>query len=187
MIPVARTELMDWMTYDEQRNALRPAMLAIKADRRILLDDTFTFLFENRDTVRYQVQEMMRAEKIVRESDIAHELATYNDLLGGPGELGCTLLVGIEDEKRRAELLRAWLPLPHHIWAKMPDGSLVRPRFDARQVGDERLSSVQYLKFALGDEAPVEIGIDLPTLDVHVVLTPEQRAALAADLTASRA
>jgi hypothetical protein len=187
MIPVARSELLDWMTYDEQRNELRPKMLAIKADRRILLGDTFTFLFENRDTVRYQVQEMMRAEKLVREADIAHELATYNDLLGGPGELGCTLLVGIEDETRRAELLREWLALPHHIWAKMPDGSLVRPRFDARQVGDERLSSVQYLKFALGDEAPVELGIDLPGLDVSVATTSAQRAALAADLAASRA
>lgn len=186
MILVARSELLDWMTYDEQRDALRPAMLVTKAERRILIGDTFTLLFENRDTVRYQVHEMMRAEKIVRETDIAHELATYNDLLGGPGELGCTLLVGIEDEAKRAVLLRRWLALPHHIWAKLPDGSMVRPRFDPRQVGDERLSSVQYLKFALGDEAPIEIGIDLPELDLQVELTAAQRAALTSDLVASR-
>lgn len=186
MKPVSRDELLDWMTYDERRDALRPAMLATKAARRIQIGEFITLLFENRDTVRYQVQEMMRTERIVREVDIAHELTTYNELLGGPGELGCTLLVGIDDEAERADKLQRWLELPHRVWAKLPDGSMVRPRFDARQVGETRLSSVQYLKFAFGDHAPTEIGVDLADLAVKVTLTPEQRAALGEDLAAGR-
>lgn len=186
MIPVGRHELLDWMTYDERRDALRPAMLAVKAPRRILVGDVFTFLFENRDTVRYQVQEMMRTERIVREVDIAHELSTYNELLGGPGELGCTLLVGIDDERERDDKLRRWLELPHHVWAKLPDGSMVRPRFDPRQVGEHRLSSVQYLKFTVGDAVPTALGIDLPDLSVQTILDAAQRAALSADLAESQ-
>ncbi len=182
MKPVQRSELLDWVTYDERRDQLRAQALAIKAPRRIQLGDVFTFLFENRDTVRYQVQEMMRAERIVRETDILHELATYNELLGGPGVLGCTLLIGIDDEAERAEKLTAWRDLPGHIYARLPDNTVVRPSFDARQVGSDRLSAVQYLRFPVGGVVPVVIGTDLPGLQHSVTLSPEQHAALAADL-----
>jgi len=187
MKPVVREELLDWMTYDERRDTIRTQVLAIKESRRIIVGGIFTFLFENRDTVRYQVQEMMRTERIVREADIEHELATYNDLLGGPGELGCTLLVGIDDERERDDKLRRWLALPAHLWARKSDGTLVRPSFDPRQVGDTRLSSVQYLKLELGERSPVAVGIDLPDFAVQTTLTAAQRAALDDDLAASRA
>lgn len=186
MKPVTREELLDWMTYDERRDSIRAEMLAIKEPRRIIVGGIFTLLFENRDTVRYQVQEMMRTERIVREADIAHELTTYNELLGGRGELGCTLLVGIDDVAERDDKLRRWTALPHHVWARLDDGSMVRPRFDPRQVGDTRLSSVQYLKFAVGDRSPVAIGVDLPDFAVQTTLTDAQRAALDDDLAASR-
>ena len=141
-------------------------------------------MFENQITVRYQVQEMVRTERMVRETDIQHELATYNELLGGAGELGCSLLIGIDDENERNAKLRAWLALPQHLYAKLGDGTKVRATFDPRQVGGDRLSSVQYLKFPVGKDAPVAIGIDLPGLDVETTLSPEQRAALQADLDA---
>src|SRR5690606_35047895 len=114
-----------------RREQLRPQALAAKAIRRVVLGDgTFTCLLENRETVRYQVQEMMRAEQIVREADIQHELSTYNELLGGPGELGCTLLIGIDDETERAAKLQAWRDLPRHVYAERPDGTRVRATFD---------------------------------------------------------
>jgi hypothetical protein len=184
MKPVERSEILDYVTYEELRDTLRPLAMEAKGERRILVGDAFTFLFENRNTVRYQVQEMVRTERMVREADIQHELRTYNELLGGPGELGCSLLIGIDDERERNEKLRAWLALPQHLYAKLADGTKVRATYDARQVGDERLSSVQYLKFPVGKVAPVAIGIDLPGLDVEATLTPEQRAALQADLDA---
>lgn len=182
MKPVQRAELLDYVTYDEQRDTLRPQAIAAKEPRRIIVGDFLVFLFENRDTVRYQVQEMMRTEHIVKESDIAHELETYNELLGGPGELGCTLLIGIEDEADRQVKLRAWLDLPAHLYAKLPDGTRVRPSFDARQVGDDRLSSVQYLRFDVGGVVPVALGADLDALTIEAPLSEAQRDALAADL-----
>jgi hypothetical protein len=179
---VERSELLDYQTYEERRPELREAVMQIKALRRVIVGAHLTFLFENRDTVRYQVQEMMRAERIVREADIRHELDTYNELLGGPGELGCTLLVGIEDPADRDAKLRTWLELPRRIYLKLEDGTRVPAGIDERQIGDERLSSVQYLRFALGGRVPVAVGCDLAGAGGETTLSAEQRAALAEDL-----
>ena len=102
---VRRDELLDWITWSERRPDALPSILATKAARRVHLSPELTLLFENADTVRYQIQEMMRVERFVRESDIQHELETYNVLLGGAGELGATLLIEIDDPRRRDEVL----------------------------------------------------------------------------------
>ena len=184
MNQVNRTEIIDYVTYEEERDAFRSEVLAIKRPRRIHVGEYLTFLFENKTTIRYQVQEMMRTEKIVRESDILHELETYNELLGVPGELGCTLLIEIDDEAERNVKLRAWLELIQHLYMEVEGGERVRASFDERQVGEERLSSVQYLKFDLKGRSPIAMGSDLPALIVHSELTAEQKAALAEDLQA---
>ncbi|MEZ4474855.1 MAG: DUF3501 family protein [bacterium] len=184
MRAVDRSEILDYVTYTEQREGLRAAALAAKRPRRLHVGRYLTFLFENRDTVRYQIQEMMRVEHMVRESDIQHELKTYNELLGGAGELGCTLLIEIDDVNGRAEKLTAWQGLNGHLYLERADGTRVRPTWDERQVGEERLSAVQYLKFPVGPEAPVAIGCDFPDEEVRgrTALTAEQRDALGADL-----
>jgi hypothetical protein len=182
--PVERREIVDYVSYEDTREAFRRQVLAEKAPRRVHVGPCLTFLFENRDTIRYQVQEMMRAERIVREADILHELETYNELLGGPGELGATLLIELEDAAARDSKLAAWLGLPRHLYLKLEDATLVRARFDPRQAGDTRLSSVQYLKFAAGGQVPVAVGCDHPDPELRheTALTQEQRAALARDL-----
>lgn len=185
MRPVERSEILDYVTYTERRNEIRASALQAKSERRILVGEYFTFLFENHETVRYQVQEMMRVERIVKEAEIKHELDTYNELIHPAGTLGCTLLIGIDDEAERDEKLRSWLGLNDHIYAVMPDGSRRTPTWDPRQVGDERLSSVQYLSFELGAEAPTAIGVDLAGAEAETALSEAQRAALTADLTAS--
>lgn len=182
MKPVERSEILDYVTYEEQREKIRAAALAAKAARRIIVGEYFTFLFENRETVRYQVLEMMRVERIVKEADIQHELDTYNELLHTEGRLGCSFLIGIDDEVDRDQKLRAWLGLNEHIYAKLPDERRVRPTWDPRQVGEDRLSSVQYLTFEVGAQAPVAIGIDWVGLEAETELSPEQRAALQQDL-----
>jgi hypothetical protein len=182
MQPIARNEILDFVTYGERREQLRASAMQAKDLRRVIVGEAFTFLFENRETVRYQIQEMMRVERIVKEADIEHEIATYNELLGSEGSLGVTLLIGIDDERERTEKLRAWLGLLDHVYAKLADGTRVRPRWDARQVGDTRLSSVQYLRFPLGGRAPVAVGIDMPGLELETALSDEQRAALQSDL-----
>jgi len=182
MRPVQRSELTDYQTYRDGRDALRPKILEIKAARRIHVGANLTFLFENRETIRYQVQEMMLAERIVREADIQHELTTYNELLGGEGELGATLLIEIENVEERDQKLRQWVKLPEHLYAKLPDGTKVRPQFDSRQISDGRLSSVHYVKFGVKGQVPVSLGCDLPELTVEAELSEEQSRALAADL-----
>lgn len=184
MKPVDRSEILDYVTYNEKRPEIRPHALEAKAARRVLVGEYLAFLFENRDTIRYQVQEMMRAERIVKEADIQHELSTYNELLGEGGELGCTLLIGIDDEADRAVKLQAWKELPQHLYLELEDGTRAGAKYDRRQVGEERLSSVQYLKFQVGHKAPVAIGSDLPELTVRAVLSDEQRDALQTDLDA---
>lgn len=184
MKPVERSEILDYVTYGEQREQIRASALRAKSVRRILVGEHFTFLFENRETVRYQVQEMMRVEKIVKEGDIQHELDTYNELLHPAGTLGCTLLIGIDDEAERDGKLKEWMGLNEHIYAKMPDGTRVPPEWDARQVGDTRLSSVQYLSFTLGTEAPVAIGISMTGIEAETELSDGQREALQSDLNA---
>ncbi len=182
---VTRDELLDYATWADEKPRHFDAILAVKAARRIHAGEYLTFLFENADTVRYQVQEMMRVEQIVREAQILHELTTYNELLGGPGELGCSLLIEIEDEAIRPALLRSWLELPYHLYLEVEGGDRVRASFDERQVGEDRLSAVQYIKFDTGGRRPVAVGSDLPALTAHAALTPAQLEALAADLASA--
>jgi hypothetical protein len=182
MQKVQRSEILDLQTYDRERPRLRPAAMEAKEVRRIHVGPHLTFLFENRETIRYQIHEMVRAERLFREEEIAHELDTYNELLGGPGELGCSLLIEIADPRERDEKLRRWLRLLEHLYLKTPDGRKVRPSFDPRQVGEDRLSSVQYLKFDVGGAAPSAVGCDLPDLAAETELSLAQRQALADDL-----
>jgi hypothetical protein len=182
MRPVLREEIVDYQTWEEKREEERAAIMKHKDARRIHVGDALTFLFETRDTVRYQVQEMMRTEQIVREKDIQHEIETYNELLGGPGELGCTLLIELDDPAERDRKLREWKDLPRHLYVRVEGGEKVPASYDTRQVGDERLSSVQYLKFATAGLVPTAIGVDHPALGVEAELTPAQKQALASDL-----
>ena len=154
----------------------------MKAARRIRVGEYLTFLFENRLTVRYQIQEMIRIERIVREAEIVHEIDTYNELLGGPGGLGCTLLIEIEQEAERDVRLREWRDLPKHLYVRLEDGRRVPAAYDERQADDDRLSSVQYLRFDTGGEVPVAVGTDFGPLEGEVELSAAQRQTLAADL-----
>ena len=183
-----RVELSDILSlesYEQRREALRQLVLEVKRPRRVHLAGVLTFLFENTLTVRYQIQEMLRTERITRESDVLHEIETYNELLGDDGELGCTLLIELPDAEERREKLTRWRELPEHVYLRTEDGKLVRPRFDERQRGEARLSSVQYLKFAVDGKVPHALGVDLPDLREEVPFTPEQRRALQEDLSAS--
>ena len=184
MSKIDRSSIVDFVTYEDRRDEIRQQILAVKRPRRIHLGEYLTFLFENSDTMRYQVQEMMRAERIVRERDIQHEIDTYNEVLGDVGELGCTLLIEIDDPEKRDVKLVRWMGLPEALYLRLEDGETVGAQYDARQVGETRLSSVQYLKFSTGGRKPVAIGssFDDDEVGLEQELTSEQAAALAADL-----
>ena len=183
MKPVERAEIIDYVTYQESRDAFREEIFAVKAPRRVHIGEYLTLLFENNLTVRYQIQEMMRAERIVKESEIQREINTYNELLGGEGELGCALLIEIDDPDVRSVKLREWWRLPEKMYLLLEDGTRVWATFDERQRGDELVSSVQYLKFNTGGRVPVAAGVDLPEFEAETRLTDQPRDALLEDLT----
>ena len=186
MKKVTRADIVDYQTYSETRDETRPHVLAEKKLRRIHVGEHLTFLFENHETIRYQIQEIMRTEKIVKESDILHEIKVYNELIGDEGELGCTLLVEIATEEGRTELLERWLGLNPSLYAKMPNGELVVPRWDDRQIGESRLSSVQYLRFDTKGKVPVALGcrFDDPRLFGETSFSEETLKAFESDFSA---
>lgn len=184
MRKVELSDIVDYQTWTERRAKVLPRIMTVKDTRRIHVGDYLTFLFENKDTVRYQIQEMMRVEQIVREADILHELKTYNELLGETGQLGCVLLIEIPTEAERNIKLVEWLDLPRHLFVRLADNTKVYATYDERQLGSRRLSSVQYLIFDTNGAAPIAIGADLPALSVEAKLTEPQRQALGEDLRA---
>ena len=182
MARLQRSDILDFITYGEQRDAIRASAMAAKALRRVHLGEHLTFLFENAETIRYQVLEMVRVEQMVKEAEIRHELETYNAVLGDGGDLGCTLLIEIPDEKDRADLLRRWRDLPDHIFMVCTDGARIKASFDQEQMSEDKLSSVQFLKFAVGRRTPAALVSDLPALAGEVALDGPTREALLADL-----
>ena len=182
MQQVRREEIQDFVTYEEKRVEVRERTMKIKEARRIVVGGVLSFIFENKDTVLYQIQEMIRVERIVKEKDIQYEIKTYNEILGKPGELGCTLLIQIDDPNERDDKLTKWLDLPRHLYLKLEDGALIRATFDERQIGDGRLSSVQYIKFDTRGMVPKSIGSDHPLFTEEITLSAEQKTALSDDL-----
>jgi hypothetical protein len=182
MRKVTREEVRKTAEYAAVREEFRRSVLLQKDQRRIHVGEYLTFLFENHDTVLYQIQEMIRAENITGEAEIRHEIDTYNELLGERGELGCTLLIEIDDPAKRTELLARWKDLPGTLYLETQSGARVPAQFDARQVGDDRISSVHYLKFRLGDQVPCEVGCSHPEIAAEVTLSNQQTAALCQDL-----
>jgi hypothetical protein len=182
MNKVQRSEIIDYVTYEENREAERQRVMQIKAPRRVHIGEYLTFLFENTETIRYQIQEILRAERIVREKDIQHEIDVYNELLGDDGELACCLLIEVDDKAERDSKLRQWLGLQANVYAKLPNGKKVMATYDQRQVDTEKLSSVQYLKLNVEGKVPLSIGVEHPQMTMELDLNDEQRRAFAEDL-----
>lgn len=190
---VTMDEVLDLVAYEKERPAIRAKMMEMKRPRRIAVGEHLTFLFENHDTVLYQVHEMMRAERMVHDDAIQHELDTYNGLLpSSPGALAVVLLVEYATAEEREEHLPNLLTLNEHLEIQVGDQPPVSPRWDAMQVGDTRISSVQYLQFldvapdedaiAAFREGPVVLRSTHPYLSAETVLEDASRAALADDM-----
>jgi hypothetical protein len=183
MRPVAVSEIKNLTEYELERETWRPQVIALKDRRRIRVGNHLTFLFENRDTVRYQIQEMLRIERIVRPSEVAHEVETYNELIPAPGELSACLLIEYEDAEERDVRLRELLGLENHVWL-----AGAKARFDDRQLSTDRISAVQYVKFSLTPEQAAQfpsgakLVVDHPHYQAVRVLSPSELAELSSDL-----
>ena len=181
MKKVNRNEVLDFVTYGETRKELRGKVLEEKAKRRLHLGQHLTFLFENTDTIRYQIQEMVRIERLVKEEAICHEISTYNALLGDKGELGCTLLIEYDNPNERDIQLKKLKDLPQYIYLLMENGGKAMAEYDAKQVGENKLSSVQFLKFKC-PSPPIGIGSTHPDLQLESEIPMHQREVLKHDL-----
>jgi hypothetical protein len=183
-------DIVDLRAYEREREEFRARVIALKKSRRIALGDLITIVFENTETMRFQIQEMARAEKMLRDEQIEHEVETYNELIPEPGELSATLFIEITDP----DALRAWLPklpgIQRHVAFDIAGTEVrgVEPDEERLTREDEITSTVHYLRFSLPSAqqtafvtGPVRIVVDHPAYQAETVLTDEQRATLAAD------
>ncbi len=188
MRPVAVSEIMNLAEYELEREHWRPVVMALKDRRRVRVGGHLTFLFENHDTVRYQIQEMIRIERIVKPEEIAHEVGTYNELVPGKNELSASLLIEYETPAERDVKLRELVGLENHIWLAVGGLPRVQAVFDGRQIATDRISSVQYLKFRLPAEQAARfpqgasIVVDHPRYMAEHPLTARELAELSQDL-----
>jgi hypothetical protein len=190
---LTNADIKDLREYERERDAFRREVIAVKKKRRIPLGDLMTIVFENATTMRFQIQEMARAERMLRDEQIAHEIETYNELVPNAGELVGTLFIEITD----TDALREWLPrltrIQDHVAIEVA-GELV----PAEEVDVERLtredtitSTVHYLRFrftesqrrAFGD-GPVAIVVQHANYQARTELTEEQREQLVTDFAA---
>ncbi len=186
-------DVLDLRAYERVRGDYRAKVIALKKNRRVALGPIMTLVFECLDTVRFQVQEMARVEKIISDEAIQAELDVYNRLLPAPGELSATLLIELTTEQD----LREWLPklvgIETMVGVAM-DGDVVLsvPEADhaAALSREEITPAVHYIRFPFGDAqveafrtAPeVALVSEHPAYPARSVLAPAVRAELLGDL-----
>jgi hypothetical protein len=188
--PLTPADLPPLEVFEAERDAMRAAVIAHKAARRVALGDRVSVLFEDRETIRWQVLEMCRVEGIRDALGMAQELAVYNELVPGPGELSATLFIEITEPGRIRPELDRLIGIHERVALEVAD-ERVPGRFDPRQLEDERISAVHYLRFALTPaqiarfgalDAPVALRIDHPNYGARSLLSPATRQSLAVDL-----
>jgi diadenosine tetraphosphate (Ap4A) HIT family hydrolase len=196
MRPLAREEIVPLAAYAGVRDSFRSAVIAHKRARRLAVGPNVTLVFEDRETLRFQVQEMLWVERIAEPERVQHELDVYNELMPGPNELSATLFVEITEPGRiRAELDRL-VGIDEHVALVLGGGEDQRAlgaRFDTKQMEEDRISAVQYIRFALDEAAVVALAepgchaairVSHPNYAHEAELPPPLRASLVAGLAA---
>jgi hypothetical protein len=190
MKPIERAELMDLGAYEQIREHFRARVLAVKKPRYVALGKNITVLFENRDTVLFQIQEMLRTERITSEKAIAHELETYNELIPARSELSATAFIEYPEREERERMLVELAGIEDDFFLEVGDERLpVTP--DARGTDPARTMAVQYIKFPLTAKAresvaekrgPVSLGVAHPAYRASAVLSAATLESLSGDL-----
>ncbi|MGE0392089.1 MAG: DUF3501 family protein [Vicinamibacterales bacterium] len=191
MTRLTPADILDKAAYEAARPEFRRRIMLEKARRRVLVGWHCSVHFESRETMRYQVQEMLRAEDSwSRPGALEDELRAYNPLIPGPGELSATLMLEYETPAERALALPRFVGLDRHVWLQVGDTPRVLATFDRGQIDERAVSSVQYVKFALTptqvgllatDGTVVRLIVDHPAYQAQAVLGEDTRRAIAAD------
>lgn len=195
MAKLTLEDISDLREYEREREDFRTAIIALKKKRRVHVGPFVTLVFENRDTVRFQIQEMARVERLITDEAIDNELRAYNPLIPEPGGLVATLFVELTTD----EQLREWLPKLVGIERSVvfelggEDGVEVRclpnPEHEKMLTREEVTASVHYVHFeftpseiALVGSGPVILAVDHPEYAYETVLGAETVAELLSDL-----
>lgn len=191
MDKLSRSTLWSLERYAVERPAFRARVMAHKRSRQVALGAHATLFFEDCLTMRYQVQEMLRAERIFEADEIQGELDAYNPLIPDGRNWKATLMFEYADVDERHRALAQMVGIEHRVWVRVAG---FEPVFgvaneDMDRSNEEKTAAVHFLSFdlppaaiaALRAEAALTMGIDHPALPYEVVVAPEVRAVLAKD------
>jgi hypothetical protein len=196
MNQIALKDVKNIADYEKVRDDMRARIIELKKRRRVHAGPNLTFLFENRDTVLFQIQEMMRTERIVEEAKIQDEIDAYRPLLPQAGELSATLFIEIPDLVRMSQeqvrlTVNRFQGLDRQGVALVVGGTRVPARFEGGHSKEEKMAAVHYLRFplstaaraALADPAAqVLIEVDHPGYKAVARIPDDVRQELLADL-----
>ena len=193
--PLTIEDIVDQRAYEREREDFRRRVIELKRKRRVGVGPFVTLVFENRDTIRFQIQEMARVEKIITDEGIQTELDVYNPLIPGPGQVSATLFVELTDKDQLVEWLPKLVGIETEVELRLGPGGQkrVRCRVDEahlRQLTREEITaSVHYVRFDLdADEVaaferdPVVLALTHPAYEHEVVLAEGTKAELLSDL-----
>jgi len=183
---------MPYAQWERLRPVLRPLFIHEKERRRLRVGEHLTFLFENAQSVWYQVEEMLRVERITADDAVAHELATYNELIPREDELSATMLIEYEDAAERDAALKRLVGLERHVHLIAGDRRIAA-MFAETQISTEAVSAVQFVRFPLprglgeklvelGAAGKLAIDVDHPAMPAKAVISGELATSLFEDL-----
>ena len=193
MPKVTRDSLMTLEAYAKARPEFRKKVIAHKKHRAVHLGPHVTLLFEDELTIRYQIQEMLRIEKIFEEEGIQHELEAYNPLIPDGRNFKATMLIEYEDADVRKRELAKLIGIEDKVWVQVEGSPKVYAIADEdlERENEEKTSSVHFMRFELTEDmaaalkygVPLSIGVDHPNYKAaQEPVSAEIRAALVADL-----
>jgi hypothetical protein len=190
MKKVAIDDIVGLAGYEKIRQDLRRRIIELKQKRRVSVGDKVSLVFENRDTVIFQVQEMLRVERITDLDKIRQEIATYNQLIPDSRELSATLFLEIEDQTLLRDELLKFKGIEEALTLRIARHWLPA-RFESGRSKEDKISAVQYVRFLFDDQAleifvsgaRSELVIDHRNYQAAAVLQPETQGSLAEDLT----
>ena len=192
MPQIARESLLSLEAYARARKELRARAMEHKRRRTVHVGEHLTLLFEDELTVRYQIQEMLRIERIFEEEGIRSELDAYNPLVPDGSNWKATMLLEYPDPEERRLRLGELKGIEQRVWVQVEGGERVYAIADEdlERENDEKTSSVHFLRFELAHDtiealrrsAGLTIGVDHPRYQASVQIGPETRRSLAEDL-----
>jgi Protein of unknown function (DUF3501) len=192
MEKLTTADLMSLEEYHQRRNAFRAEVLAHKRGRQATVGPNVTLYFEDRLTMQYQIQEMLRAERIFEAEAIAEELAAYNPLIPDGRNLKATMMIEYTDSGERRDALKRLAGVEHGVFVQVAGHARVFAHADEDmpRSTDDKTSAVHFLRFELDDAmsaalksgAALAIGVEHKEYRHTLEATAELRAALTADL-----